>query len=239
MLNDLKIVVSGKYAMFTRPEFKTERVSYDVPPPGALEGLLKSIYWKPSMRYVIDNIVVFNPINFINIRTNEVNSKLSFSKVKTAIKTGSDPSLYRSDICTQRASRMLKDVKYGIEFHIKLTGIQNEKGHETIEKQLKIFTRRVLQGQCFRTPCFGITELPVEKIELVDDFDLSEIHPSVLQTKDQDLGYMLYRIQFRDENNADAWKTHTFSDIADGIYYRPHMKNGIINVESYRQDTII
>ena len=239
MLNDLKIVVSGKYAMFTRPEFKTERVSYDVPPPGALEGLLKSIYWKPSMRYVIDNIIVFNPINFINIRTNEVDSKLSFSKVKSAMQTGSDPSLYRSDICTQRASKMLKDVKYGIEFHIELTGIKNERGRETIEKQIEIFTRRVLKGQWFKTPCFGVTELPVEKIELVDDFDLSEIHPSILKNKDYDLGYMLYRTQFRDENDKNAWATHTFSDIADGIYYRPHMKNGVINVKLYRQDTII
>ena len=39
-----KIMVEGDYACFTRPELKVERVSYDVPPPGALEGLLKSVY---------------------------------------------------------------------------------------------------------------------------------------------------------------------------------------------------
>ena len=45
-----KIVVEGDYACFTRPELKVERVSYDVPSPGALEGMLKSYYWKPAIR---------------------------------------------------------------------------------------------------------------------------------------------------------------------------------------------
>lgn len=36
-----KIMAEGDYACFTRPELKVERVSYDVPTPGALEGMLK------------------------------------------------------------------------------------------------------------------------------------------------------------------------------------------------------
>ena len=47
-----KILVEGEYALFTRPEFKVERVSYDVPPVSAMEGLIKSIYWKPAIRIV-------------------------------------------------------------------------------------------------------------------------------------------------------------------------------------------
>ena len=43
-----KIMVEGDYACYTRPELKVERVSYDVPTPGALEGMLKSIYWKKT-----------------------------------------------------------------------------------------------------------------------------------------------------------------------------------------------
>lgn len=70
-----KIMVKGDYAAFNRPEMKVERVSYDVPTPGALEGLIKSVYWKPAIRYVIDKIIVFNPITFINVRRNEVKGK--------------------------------------------------------------------------------------------------------------------------------------------------------------------
>ena len=79
----LKVIVSGDRACFTRPEMKAERVSYDVPTPGALEGLLKSVYWKPAMRYVIDQIVVFNPVEFISVRRNEVKSKVKLSKMKS------------------------------------------------------------------------------------------------------------------------------------------------------------
>mgnify|MGYP002578106855 CR=1 FL=1 len=43
-----KTIVTGDYACFSRPEMKVERVSYDVPTPSALEGLIKSVYWKPA-----------------------------------------------------------------------------------------------------------------------------------------------------------------------------------------------
>ena len=77
-----KILVEGEYALFTRPEFKVERVSYDVPTVSAMEGLIKSIYWKPAIRIVIDKIVVFHPIRFINIRRNEVSQKVPLATVK-------------------------------------------------------------------------------------------------------------------------------------------------------------
>ena len=59
-----KTIVTGDYACFSRPEMKVERVRYDVPTPSALEGLIKSVYWKPAVRYQINKIVVFNPIEF-------------------------------------------------------------------------------------------------------------------------------------------------------------------------------
>ena len=77
-----KIIAEGDYALFSRPEMKVERVSYDVPTPGAIEGMLKCIYWKPAIRYVIDKIVVFNPIDFINVRRNEVKDKVSYQGIK-------------------------------------------------------------------------------------------------------------------------------------------------------------
>ena len=98
-----KIMVDGDYACFTRTEMKVERVSYDVPPPGALEGMLKSVYWKPAIRYVIDKIIVFNPIDFINIRRNEVKNKVSLSAMKSQMNgKGGDPCIYTSEERSQR-----------------------------------------------------------------------------------------------------------------------------------------
>ena len=84
-----KIMAEGDYACFTRPEMKVERVSYDWPTPSALEGMLKSIYWKPAIRYVIDKSVVFNKIEFANIRRNEVKEKMTLSAIKKQMKNES------------------------------------------------------------------------------------------------------------------------------------------------------
>ena len=57
----IQVEVWGDYACFTRPEMKTERVSYDVMTPSAARGLLESIYWHPGLRWVIDRIHVCAP----------------------------------------------------------------------------------------------------------------------------------------------------------------------------------
>lgn len=68
------IEVWGDYACFSRPEMKTERVSYDIITPSAARGLVEAIYWHPGMKYHIDRIYLLNPVRFTNIRRNEVKS---------------------------------------------------------------------------------------------------------------------------------------------------------------------
>lgn len=231
-----RIIVEGDYACFTRPEMKVERVSYDVPTPSALEGLLKSIYWKPAIRYVIDRIVVFNPINFVSIRRNEVKDKVLYSNVRQNLKgAAKDLSIHADESRTQRASLLLRNVCYGIEFHFELTGIRNEDEADGDKKHYNIIKRRLENGQCFRTPCLGCSEFPARKIELVENFDLSRIHSEILAMGDVDLGYMLYRLKYRDGGRPkdDNWENPEFSDSADAVYYRPHMVGGVINVSEY------
>ena len=71
----IQMEVWGKYACFSRPEMKVERVSYDVMTPSAARGILEAVYWHPGLRWHIDRIHVINPIQFTNIRRNEVKSK--------------------------------------------------------------------------------------------------------------------------------------------------------------------
>ena len=89
----IQVEVWGDYACFTRPEMKTERVSYDVMTPSAARGLLESIYWHPGLRWVIDRIHVCSPIRFTNIRRNEVKDVISANKVKTVM-NGGEEELY-------------------------------------------------------------------------------------------------------------------------------------------------
>ena len=148
MAYGFKIMVEGDYACFTRPELKVERVSYDVPPPGALEGMLTSCYWKPSIKYTIDKIIVFNKIDFMNVRRNEVKEKVLLSAVKSQMNgKGGDPCIYTSESRSQRASMILKNVKYGIEFHFELTGLKIEREEDAEKKHYNIIKRRLEKGQ--------------------------------------------------------------------------------------------
>lgn len=231
-----KIIVEGDYACFSRPEMKVERVSYDVPTPGALEGLIKSVYWKPSIRIVVDKIVVFNPIKFTNIRRNEKKEKVLLSNIKNQIK---NHTAYKGEFTiNQRTAMVLKDVKYGIKFHFELTNLKNENDDECEEKHYNIMLRRLKNGQCFRQPCFGMKEFAVKSIKLVEDFPMDDISPEF--EGDIDLGYMLYRMDFKDKGvpiNND-WENPVFSDIADAQYYRPRMINGVIDVKTYREECV-
>ena len=242
--NDFRIIVYGDYACYTRPELKTERVSYDVPTPGAIEGMLKAIYWKPSMRFVVDEIVVFNPIRFLSIRRNEVKEKVSMQKMKAKMEgKDRDPSIYRESCINQRYSLILRDVKYGIRFHIELTGFRSDRGTESIDKHVEIMDRRLKNGQFFKEPCFGCSEYPVQKVDYLrgDSFPLDEISPEIKEKNDVDLGFMLYQLEFVDKGIPvnHNWNHPVFSDtIRGGRFYRPHMVSGLIDVQKYRREAL-
>ena len=126
----IKIIVEGDYACFTDPASKVERVSYKVPTPGAVEGILKCVYWKPAIRYVVDELVVFNPITYVNVRRNELKEKVSYQAVKQQMNGRGDPIMYASEQRTQRSAMVLRNVKYGISAHFELTGLKSDHADE-------------------------------------------------------------------------------------------------------------
>ena len=123
----VKVRVWGNYALFSRPEMKVERCSYDVMTPSAARGILEAVYWHPGMRWVIDKIHVVNPVQFTSVRRNEVKSKISAGNV-LQVYNGAKKPLYistKSEI-VQRASLLLRDVEYVIEAHFEMTERANE-----------------------------------------------------------------------------------------------------------------
>ncbi len=84
----VSLEVWGSYALFSRPELKTERVSYDVMTPSAARGLIEAIFWHPGLRYTIDRIHVCAPIRTMNLRRNEVKSTVSARAARTVMGQG-------------------------------------------------------------------------------------------------------------------------------------------------------
>ncbi len=210
----IKLKVWGDYALFSRPEMKVERVSYDIMTPSAARGILEAIHWKPSIRWVIRKIHVINPIKFENIRRNEVENKISEVKVKKAMK-GSDVELHQvvTEERQQRASIVLKDVCYVIDAYFEMT--DKAESEENDEKHYSIALRRMKKGQCFHTPYFGCREFPVN-FELIEN---EEEVPESCYSKEKDLGWMLWDMDFA----ADKKKP-------PALFFRASMDKGIITV---------
>jgi len=62
--NTLEFRVWGRYALFTDPITRVggEKCSYHFPTYEALKGIAKSIYWKPTFTWIIDDVRVMNRI---------------------------------------------------------------------------------------------------------------------------------------------------------------------------------
>src|SRR5687767_14108568 len=64
MQNIVTFKVWGKYALFTDPLTKIggEKYSYQIPTYEALKGVLSSVYWKPTIVWIIDKVRVMKAI---------------------------------------------------------------------------------------------------------------------------------------------------------------------------------
>ena len=64
MRNRVQFKLSGRYALFTDPLTKIggEKCSYHIPTYEGLKGIISSVYWKPTIIWVIDKLRIIKPI---------------------------------------------------------------------------------------------------------------------------------------------------------------------------------
>ena len=62
--NSIEFKVSARHALFTDPLTKIggEKCTYHIPTYEALKGIAKSIYWKPTFIWIIDEVRVMKRI---------------------------------------------------------------------------------------------------------------------------------------------------------------------------------
>jgi CRISPR-associated protein Cas5d len=107
----IKLHCWGDLALFTRPEMKVERVSYDVITRSAARGVLEAVYWKPQIRWAVDRLRVLRPIRLTSQRRNEVGAKISARDAASAMRSGRGHlGLYVEEERQQRAALLLRDV---------------------------------------------------------------------------------------------------------------------------------
>ena len=217
----ISLEVWGDYACFTRPEMKTERVSYDIMTPSAARGLLESIYWHPGMRWVIDRIHVCTPIRFTNLRRNEVKSTISARSARTVMERGKgELYLATSQDIQQRAAMLLRDVRYIIDAHFDIT--DQAADSDNAGKFQDIVKRRIKRGQFYSQPYFGCREFPAQ-------FKACEAPPSCPEELKgvRDLGYMLWDLDYSDPENITP------------LFFRAALQDGVLEIPDRNSGEVI
>jgi len=196
----------GPYALFTRPEAKTERVSYPVPTPNAAAGILRAVFWKPEIDFRVSMIEVLNPVAWHRITRNEVSSVVTR---EWASKAMADPAV-RFDAAAdrdQRSALFLKDVHYRIHAWIQVH--PGARANATAYREQ--FQRRLARGACFNQPCLGTRECVAEGFGPARS-------KQALRGYTENLGPMLHSIDIREDGSE------TYS------WYMPHIVDGVISV---------
>ena len=124
--NTIEYSVFGRYALFTDPLSKTggEKCSYQIPTYQALKGITESIYWKPTITWVIDKCRIINLIQ-------------TESKGIRPIKYGggNDLSYYT----------YLRNVEYRVKAHFEWNENRKDLSHDRNENKHYDIARRMLE----------------------------------------------------------------------------------------------
>lgn len=163
MKNSISFKLWGRYALFTDPVTKTggEKCSYHVPTYEALKGVIKSIYWKPTIIWYVDKLRVMKAI-----RTQTKGTK---SLVWGGGKKKSDLAIYT----------FLHEVEYQVEAHFEWNEHRPELAGDQIDGKHYSIARRMLEKggrqdiflgvrdcQGYVAPCrFGESEGDYDKID--------------------------------------------------------------------------
>ena len=175
--NTIEYEVYGDYALFSDPVMRVggEKSSYSIPTYEAVKGITESIYWKPTFRWIIDEIRVMNRIQTETKGVRPI-----------GYNGGNDLSYYT----------YLKNVRYQVRAHFEfnlnhpeLEQDRNENKHQNIAKRMveRGGRRDIFLGtrecQGFVEPCvFGEGKSYYDNI-----------------TEDMECGFMYHGITYADE----------------------------------------
>lgn len=205
------IRAKGPLAIFTRPEFKSERFSYPCITPSAARGLVEAVLWKPAIAWHVSKIQILSPIKWTSFRRNEVSTKASAPSKSIITNGGPAPYLHADRDRAMRNTVALSNVEYAITLHFTMTSRAGS--DDNINKFHEMFVRRMSKGQHFQQPYFGCREC-------IAELELIEKQPATIPDT-KDLGIMLWDIDYKGSQKDDR---------SIPIFFHAMMKNGTIIV---------
>lgn len=200
--NQIEFRVYGKYALFSDPITRMggEKLSYPIPTYQALKGITESVYFKPSILFIVDEVCVMNPIRMEskNIRPISYEQPQNTLSVYTYL---ADP------VYLVRAHFIANP--YRTEPDLIADG-QNEHKHHNI-------ARRMVQRGGRRDIFLGTRECQgyVEPC----DFDEEKKQSYYAGRGEIDFGVMFHGFDYPDETGRDMLAVR---------FWRPKMVDGVI-----------
>jgi CRISPR-associated protein Cas5d len=212
MTSVYRVRIRGELACFTRPEFKTERVSYEVITPSAARGVLEAILWKPAIRWQIRRILLLSPPRFTQFKRNEVTARASVTNVRSSMRSGAPLDYFADEDRAQRNSVVLRDVDYAVEAEFHMTSRQGP--DDNPRKFDEMFRRRLGKGQFHMPPYLGCREFPA----VVEPYTGN---PRALEGETRELGYMLYDLRYGPKGN-------------EPVFFPARVERGVIEVPEWK-----
>lgn len=138
--NSIEFKVSARHALFTDPLTRVggEKCSYHLPTYEALKGIAKSIYWKPTFIWIIDEVRVLKPIRTQTKGTKPLNYGGIFASMR-------DPSKKEEPPNTLAIYTFLSDVEYQVRAHFEWNLHRPELEDDRIEGKHLAIARRSLE----------------------------------------------------------------------------------------------
>jgi CRISPR-associated protein Cas5d len=207
-----RVRIRGEWACFTRPELKTERVTYHVITPSAARGALEAVLWKPALRWRIHRIAVLAPFRFAAVKRNEVNKVVPVPNVRRMMRGEDVPDYFADEDRAQRNALVLRDVDYHVDASFVLT--RRAGPEDNLAKFDEMFRRRLAKGQQHMAPYLGCREFPAVVTPARDD------DPPPIAV-DMGLGRMLLDVDFGRPNRP--------------VFFEAEMCGGVIEVPPIRR----
>jgi len=218
MKNSISFKVSGRYALFTDPITKIggEKCSYHLPTYEAIKGVLKSIYWKPTLTWYVDRVRVIKPL-----RTQTKGTKpLNWSG-------GNSLAIYT----------FLHDVEYQVEAHFEWNEYRPELAKDRIDGKHFSIVKRMLEKGGRQDIFLGVRDCQA----YVEPCEFGEGEGAYDALDELGFGLMFHGFDYPDETG----KTDKQGNADKSGEYRLHsrfwhtvMKKGIIEFPKPEQCTI-
>ena len=138
--SSIEFKVWGRFALFTDPLTKIggEKCSYHIPTYEALKGVAKSIYWKPTIVWVIDEVRVMKRIRTQTKGTKPLNFEGIYPSERNPKKKETPPN-------TLAIYTFLSDVEYQVKAHFEWNTHRPELAEDRNEAKHHIVAKRMLE----------------------------------------------------------------------------------------------